>query len=61
MEKDDNTLDNAGPVGRELADTMSQKMIEVIDGFPASGKKQQVAIARIFARNLDDYADELER
>lgn len=57
---DDNTLDNAGVVGRELADSMSQKMIEVIENFPAHGKQQQVAIARVFARNLDTYADELE-
>lgn len=58
---DDNTLDNAGEIGRDLADKLGQKMIEIIEGFPASSPAQRVAIARILSRNVDDYADELER
>lgn len=59
-EPDDNTLDNAGEVGRELADTMSQKITETIDGFPGLAQ-QRAAIARIVANTLYDYAEEVER
>jgi hypothetical protein len=59
-EPDDNTLDNAGEVGRELADTMSQKITETIDGFPGLAQ-QRAAIARIVANTLYNYAEEVER
>lgn len=57
---DDNTLDNAGEVGRQLADKLSERVQEAIDGFPESGSAQRAAIARIAANNLYDYANELE-
>lgn len=57
---DDNTLDNAGEVGRDLADSMSAKIIETLDGFPASSPAQRAAIARIVANSLYDYSDEAE-
>lgn len=59
-EPDDNTLDNAGPVGRDLADTLSGKITEAIDGFPGP-KAQRAAIARIVSNSLYDYAEEVER
>lgn len=60
-EPDDNTLDNAGPIGKRVADALSAKVIEGVQGFPDSDDKQRVAIARITARNIDDWADEVER
>ncbi len=59
-ETDDNTLDNAGPVGRDMADTLSRKVTDAIGNFPASTDQQKAAIARITADNLYDYAEELE-
>jgi hypothetical protein len=63
-EPDDNTLDNAGPVGRDLADGLANKVVEAIDGFPAYGEvraaAQRAAIARIVADQLYTYSDELE-
>jgi hypothetical protein len=58
-EPDDNTLDNAGPVGIELADTLKEKMVEVITGFPGSGP-QKIAIARLLANGLYDWIEENE-
>lgn len=57
---DDNTLDNAGPVGRNLADTLVENVTKAIDGFPASTSTQRAAIARMAAHGLDEWADDQE-
>lgn len=59
-EPDDNTLDNAGKAGRDFADALSDSTIALIERLPHS-EKQRVAIARIIAGNLDNYAEETER
>jgi hypothetical protein len=58
--KDDNTLDNAGEVGRDLADSMTTKLVGVLDGFPGA-PSQRAAIATIVANALYDYAEEVMR
>lgn len=55
-EPDDNTLDNAGPIGREMADAMTEKVVQTIEGFPGNGP-QKIAIARILANNLYDWIE----
>lgn len=59
-EPDDNTLDNAGPVGRDLADKISHSLTETLDGFPGP-EPQRAAIARMVANTLYDYAEEVGR
>lgn len=59
-EPDDNTLDNAGEVGRELAGKVSESLIKTIDGFPGA-PMQRAAIAHLIANNLNSYAEEVER
>lgn len=61
IEPDDNTLDNAGLAGQELASNLAQECVKAIDGLPGSTHKQRAAIARIAAGELSDYADETER
>lgn len=60
-EPDDNTLDNAGPVGREMADQLSDRVIEAVEKFPHSSARQKVAIVRIAAMNLETWVEEMER
>lgn len=57
---DDNTLDNAGPVGRDMADSITEKLRDTIEGFPGP-EMQRAAIARIISNNLSDIAEELDR
>jgi hypothetical protein len=52
----DQDKDTAGEFGRKLADALSAKCIEAIEGFPAAPKAQD-AIARIVARRLAEWAE----
>lgn len=56
----DSTLENAGDVGRDLAETLAEKIIVAIEGFPARDDTQRPAILRVIARTLDAHADEME-
>jgi len=49
--------DQAGSVGRELADALSAKCIDAIEGFPSTATAR-AAIARIVARRLREWAEE---
>lgn len=60
-EKDDNPLDNAGPVGQRFAGILAEKVTSAVDGFPDSSRRQRAAIARMVARYVDEHADEVER
>jgi len=53
-EPDDNTLDNAGPEGRHLADAISEQVEGTVAVFDAA---KRVAILRIAAHNLENAAD----
>lgn len=63
---DNNTLDNAGEAGRELADTLAGKVIEAIKGYPAmagsnhTAAEQTAAIMRITADTIYRAAEEIE-
>lgn len=66
MEEDNNTLDNAGEVGRDLADAVAERVITTVDDFPAvagsnhTADEQRAAILRLTADNLYRRAEELE-
>jgi hypothetical protein len=60
------TFEVAGAGGRHLADGMSARIVDTIDGFPTgsstgSPNEQRAAIARMIADSLYTYADEVER
>ena len=47
----------AGQVGRELADALSAKCIDTIEGYPAP-EETRMAIARIVSRRLREWVEE---
>ena len=56
--------EQAGTVGAGFAESLTQKVIEAIDGFPVVGPdatKQTAAITRLIVHGLDGYAEEVER
>lgn len=57
---DDNTLANAGEVGVQLADALTEKITEAVDGFPSDDPKQKAAILRLVSNGLYDRAEEME-
>lgn len=66
MSIDDNTIDNAGEMGRRLADALSERVEKAVDDFPASAgsahtaTQQRAAILRLTADNIYRRAEELE-
>jgi len=54
----DSTLEVAGPMGRALADGLTEKVTDTIDKFPDSSTTQRNAIAIIIANNLYDWAEQ---
>lgn len=51
--------EKAGPVGPSLADGLTTRVTEALNGFPHSDNEQKAAIARLIAHNLGSYADDI--
>jgi len=55
--------ETAGKVGASFAESLAQKAIEAIDGFPTVGPnadEQTAAVTRLVVRELEGYAEEKE-
>lgn len=48
--------EQAGPIGRELANALAEHVTEATNGFPDSSPAQRAAIARLAAGQIEDYA-----
>lgn len=63
---DNNTLDNAGDVGRQLADALAERVTKAVDDFPAmagsahTADEQRAAILRLTADDIYRHAEELD-
>ena len=63
---DNTTLNNAGEVGKQLADDLAQKVITVVENYPAvagsnhTEDEQRAAILRLTADEIYARAEELD-
>ncbi len=55
-----NPLDDAGPEGCHLADSMYENIIADIRMTPFRDPKKNIAIARLIALRLEEWADDEE-
>lgn len=61
MKADDKTVnqltEEAGEIGAEMAQSIAEKTLAAVDGFPA-GDEQKVAIVRLIRHELTGYVEE---
>lgn len=62
MKADDKTVneltEEAGEIGAGMAESIAEKTLAAVDGFPAATHQQKVAIVRLISHELHGYVEE---